>query len=74
MDKEDPNRPGILPQYAHLKSFEQAMPVIRKILGIAPDGPMPDNFIGRTMQTFIDANSKKTLCESEPDINKTPEW
>jgi hypothetical protein len=62
---------GILPQYAYLKSLEQAMPVIRKILGIPEHGKMPENFIGRTMQKFIDTNSKETLRESGDDKPET---
>lgn len=55
---------GILPQYAHLRGIEENMPVIRKILGISAHGQMPDNFIGRAMQRFIEENSKKALRES----------
>lgn len=62
-DKDDYVRPPPMPQYANLTSYELAMPVIRKLIGVSEHGPMPDNFIGRTMQTFIDSNSKETLRE-----------
>lgn len=62
-DKDDYVKPEPMPQYAHLKSYELAMPVIRKLLGVSEHGRMPDNFIGRTMQIFIDANREKTLRE-----------
>ena len=69
-DKKDyPPASGILPQYVHLRSIELAMPEIRKLLGISPHGQMPDNFIGRTMQGFIEANREKVLRESKSDIN-----
>lgn len=68
-DDDYPPKSGILPQYAHLRGLEQNMPVIRQILGISPDGNMPNNFIGRTMQRFIETNRKKAVCESGFDIN-----
>lgn len=70
MDWEDPNRPGILPEYAHLRSFEEGMPVIRKILGVSEHGGMPDNFIGKAMQTFINANREEALRKSRVNSNK----
>ncbi len=72
-DDDYPPKSGILPQYAHLRGLEQNMPVIRKILGISPNGNMPNNFIGRTMQRFIEINSQKTLRESGEVSNKTLE-
>lgn len=72
-DKEYFLKHHVLPQYEHLKGIEKAMPVIRKILGISPNGQMPDNFIGRTMQGFIEANREKAVREGRPDINSTLE-
>ena len=55
MDKDDPSRPGILPQYKHLKGIAENMPVIRKLLGVSEYGNIPtDTAIGRAMQRFID--------------------
>jgi hypothetical protein len=57
MDNDYPPKSGILPQYAHLRGFEDCMPVIRKILGISEYGQIPTNTaIGRAVQRFI-ANS-----------------
>jgi hypothetical protein len=69
MDVRDYLYKEILPQYAHLRSCEEAMPVIRKLLGVPPGGTMPDNLIGRTMQRFIEANRKEALRKGELDSN-----
>lgn len=52
---------GLLPQYAHLTGIDKAMPVIRQLLGVPANGAMPDNFIGRTMQRFIEVNRQEAL-------------
>lgn len=64
-DKEDPNRPGILPQYAHLRGLSENMPVIRKLLGLPEHGQIPtDTAIGRALQKFIANDSKGELRKS----------
>lgn len=73
MDDDYPPKSGMLPQYAHLRGYEECMPEIRKLLGVAPGGNMPDNFIGKAVQTFIDANREETLRESKSNINPTIE-
>lgn len=65
MDKDDPLRPGLLPQYAHLKGMAECMPVIRKLLGMSEYGAIPtNNFIGRAVQRFVEASSKNDVRES----------
>lgn len=57
-DKDYPPKSGVLPQYAHLKSMQDAMPVIRKLLGLSEYGQIPTNTaIGRAMQRIVDNNS-----------------
>lgn len=64
-DKDDPSRPGILPQYAHLRGMAENMPVIRKLLGLSEYGPIPtDTPFGRALQKFIENDSKDDVCES----------
>jgi len=64
-EKEDPNRPGILPQYAHLRGLSENMPVIRKLLGLPEHGNIPsDTAIGRALQRFVANDSKGELRES----------
>jgi len=72
-DKDCFMRTNIIPRYAHLKGYEDSMPIIRKLLGVEPDGKMPNNFIGRTMQRIIDKNSKEAMRESAFDSNQTDE-
>ena len=60
-------------KFDHLKGYEDSMPIIRKLLGVKPDGQMPNNSIGRTMQRIIDKNSKEAMRESAFDSNQTDE-
>ncbi len=74
MDKDCPEEPGILPQYAHLRGMAQNMPVIRKLLGLSEYGKIPtDTAIGRAVQRFIDNDSKNAVCESITDKHKALE-
>ena len=63
MDKDYPKKSGILTQYAHLTSYELAMPVIRKLLGLSEYGRMPDNPLGRILQRFVDNAGKDASSE-----------
>ncbi len=67
MDKDYPPKNGILPQYAHLRGIEENMPVIRKLLGMPEHGQLPDNFIGRAVQRFIDGSRTSILPEGQVD-------
>ncbi len=73
MDDERYSEAGILRQYAHLKSMHQAMPVIRKLLGLSEYGQLPDTAIGRTLQRFVANDRQNAVCEVGSDINKTLE-
>lgn len=64
-DDDYPPRSGILPQYAHLKGIEENLPVIRKLLGMPPNGRLStDTAIGRAVQRCIDNHSKNDVRES----------
>jgi hypothetical protein len=65
MDKDCPPKSGILPQYAHLRGIKENMPVIRRLLGMPEHGNLPDNFIGRAVQRFVDNSSADVLPERE---------
>lgn len=58
---------GILPQYAHLRGIKENMPVIRRLLGMPEHGNLPDNFIGRAVQRFVDSSREDVLPGGTPD-------
>lgn len=64
-----PHKEGLLPQYEHLKGMAECMPVIRKLLGLSEYGTIPTNTaIGRTLQRFVENDSKDVLRESGIDF------
>lgn len=74
MDKDYPPKSGILPQYRHVRSFEEAMPIIRKLLGLPEHGRIPTNTaIGRAVQRIVDNHSKSSLCKGEGHQHETIE-
>lgn len=74
MDTDYPPKPGILPQYRHVRSFEEAMPIIRKLLGLPAHGRIPTNTaIGKAVQRIVDNHSKRALCESKGHQHETVE-
>ena len=65
MDKDYPDTPGILPQYAHLKGIQENLPVIRQLLGLSKYGKFGDKgIIGRAVQRFIENDCEDVVCES----------